>query len=108
MVGFIETVSSLTSRCHRRHVTLVFNLLRLAPPTVRGGPVQPTKCTHQKCNHEVTKTRSTHEESTQRLSSWFRVFVAKNVATTTTLRFVCSVGCHDSDALLEKASPSAR
>src|SRR5437667_11366 len=81
MVGFIETVSSLTSRCHRRHVTLVFNLLRLAPPTVRGGPVQPTKCTHQKCNHEVTKTRSTHEECTQRLSSWFRVFVAKNAAT---------------------------
>ena len=22
----------------------------------------PTKCTHKKCNHEVTKTRSTHEE----------------------------------------------
>src|SRR5436190_15332234 len=26
-----------------------------------------------KCNHEVTKTRSTHEECTQELSSWFRV-----------------------------------
>src|SRR5207247_10105064 len=103
MVGFIETVSSLTSRCHRRHVTLVFNLLRMAPPTVRGGPVQPTKYTHQKWNQEVTKhARRMYPKAFSVVSC----LVAKNVATTTTLRFVCSVGCHDSDALLEKASPS--
>src|SRR5438093_6631073 len=64
------------------------------------GLSSPDSNTHyQKCNHEVTKTRSTHEEP----KGFLRGFVSswpKNVATED-LRFVCSaVGCHSSDALL--------
>ena len=50
-------------------------------------------------------TRSTHEEFTQGLSSWFRVFVARNVATPKDAEVrVFVVGCHYSDALLESRS----
>src|SRR5439155_24808130 len=34
----------------------------------------------KKCKNEDTTTRRTHEEEHQRASSWFRVFVAKDVA----------------------------
>src|SRR6266566_7970950 len=68
--GSIDSSHSLPTPVSLNRLGGVTNRNTLLSP--RNGPTK----------NATTKSRRTHEECTEGLSSWFRVFAVKNVATT--------------------------